>query len=314
MVAGLAGCGFLGIALETVSGTYTAPTKYIPLRSESLSYMQETVWRRPIAQTVDITSAIPGNAHVEGDIEFEATPDSCVFFHHIMRGALNKTGAGPYTYVYTGVCGATGANTASAKTASLTIVRNGIVFGYVGCLVSQAQYTIDSGALIGTYSIIGSDEAVQSAPTPTWPTSIPFGAGEIALEVPTATPIFDTEGFDVTINDNAEPQFRMKNTGRGAQFVKFGEREVTMNVDRDFDSRADYDAFKALTAQSITWKATKSVNEEMTFLMGAATKNTYEVGLSGQGDLVRASIEYQGVRAASGNAYQMTIKTAENIT
>jgi len=47
--------------------------------------------------------------------------------------------------------------------------------------------------------------------------------------------------------------------------------------------------------------------------MGAAIKDTYEVGLSGQADLVRASISYQGIRAASGNAYQMTIKTAENI-
>src|ERR1041384_305175 len=119
MTAGLAGCGYLGIALEGVSGTYVAPTKFIYIRSESLTYMQETVWRRPIGQTVDVTAAIPGNAHVEGDVEFEVTPDSAVFFHHIMRGALNKTGAGPYTYVYTGNCGATGANTASAKTASI---------------------------------------------------------------------------------------------------------------------------------------------------------------------------------------------------
>lgn len=313
MVAGLAGCGFVGIALETVSGTYTAPTKYIYIRSENLMHQQETVWRRPIGQTVDVTAAIPGNAHVEGDIEFEATPDSCVFFHHIMRGAVNKTGAGPYTYVYTGVCGATGANTASAKTASITVVRNGIVFAYTGCLVSQVQYSVDNGTLIATYSIIGNDEAVQSAPTPTWPTTVPFGAGDIALQVPTATPIFDTEGFELTINDNAEPQYRMRSTGRGAQFVKFGERDVTMSVDRDFDTRTDYDAYKALTAQSITWAAVKGT-ETMTFLMGAAVKNTYEVSLSGQGDLVRASIEYQAIRAASGNAYQMTIVTAENIT
>ncbi len=316
MAVGLAGCGFLGIALETVSGTYVAPTKFIPIRSESLNYMQDTVWRRPIAGTVDVTAAIPGNVHVEGDVELEVTPDVAVYFHHIMRGALVKTGAGPYVYTYTGVCGATGANTASGKTASITVVRNGQVFGYVGCLVGQASYSVDSGALVATYSIVGNDEASQSVPTPTWPTSIPFGAGEIALEIPTGAQIFDTEGFDTTINDNAEPQYRMV-TGagaRGARFVKFGEREVTLSVDRDFDTRADYDAFKAYTAQSVTWKATKSASEDMTFLMGAAIKDSYEVGLSGQADLVRASISYQGIRAASGNAYSMVIKTAESIT
>jgi hypothetical protein len=316
MSVGLAGCGFLGIAIETTSGTYAAPTKYVPIRSESLAYQQDTVWRRPIAQTVDITAAIPGNVHVEGDVELEVTPDVACYFHHIMRGALVKTGAGPYVYTYTGVCGATGANTASGKTASITIVRNtGQVFGYVGCLVGQASYTVDSGALVGTYSIIGTDEASQSVPVPTWGTAVPFGAGEIALEVPTGAQIFDTEGFDVTINDNAEPQYRMV-TGagaRGARFVKFGEREVTMSVERDFDTRTEYDAFKAYTAQSITWKATKSATEEMTFLMGAAIKDTYEVGLSGQGDLVRASVSYQAIRAASGNAYSMVVKTAENI-
>lgn len=317
MAPGLAGCGFLGIALETTSGTYVAPTKFVPLRSESLTYQQDTVWRRPIAQTVDITAAIPGNVHVEGSVEMESTPDVSCYFHHIMRGSLVKTGTGPYTYAYSGVCGATGANTASGKTASITVVRNtGQVFGYVGCLVSQATYKVDSGALVATYSIIGTDEASQASPTATWPTSVPFGAGEIALEVPTATQIFDTEGFDFTINDNAEPQYRMV-TGagaRGARFVKFGEREVTMSVDRDFDTRADYDAFKAYTAQSITWTATKTANENISLLMGAGIKDSYEVGLSGQGDLVRASIKYQGIRAASGNAYVMTIKTAENIT
>lgn len=317
MSVGLAGCGFLGIALETVSGTYLAPTKYVPLRSESLSYQQDTVWRRPIAQTVDITAAIPGNVHVEGSIEVEATSDIMVYFHHIMRGALVKTGAAPYIYTYTGVCGATGASTASGKTASITIYRNvGGVFGYVGCLVSQISYKVDNGTLVATISIIGTDEASQAAPTPTWGTAIPFGAGEISLELPTATPIFDTEGFELTINDNAEPQYRMV-TGagaRGARFVKFGEREISFSVDRDFDTRADYDAFKAYTAQSITWTATKTATENMSFLAAASIKDSYEVGLSGQGDLVRASIKYQAIRAGSGNAYQMVIKSAENVT
>jgi hypothetical protein len=309
MAPGIGASGVMGIALETVAGTYTAPTKYVPFSSESLQWQQETGFRRAIRKSPDVTYAVPGNSHVEGDIELDITEDVLPFFMMASRLDVVKTGAGP-NYVYTGTPTAVAI---PAKTLSITLVRNGIVFGYVGCVVGSYTFGVDDGTLTYTPTIFARDEAVQSAPTETWPTTTPYGMGQYSIEIPTASAVTDTDTFEFQVEDNAEPAFRLKSTGRSPQFIKYGEREVTMSLERDFESRTDYDAFKALTAQSITLTASKGANNSISLLAPVAVKDSYEVGLDGQGDLVRASIEYQNLVGPSTPAYTLIAKTQENI-
>lgn len=310
---GVGGGGFVGIAFEVTPGTYVAPTKFFPILSESLQYMQETQWRRPIRQNVDILGAVPGNVHVEGDIEMEVLTDAAVYFHRISRADIQKTGtAAPWSYVVT-----PNAAACAGKTASITVVRNGQVFGYTGCVVPQFTYTIADGMLKATYSILGLDEASQALPVPTFAgQERPFGAGEYSVEIPTASQVFDVDTFEWSVNDNGDPQYRMKNTGRGAQFIQFGEREVTLSCERDFGTRADYDAFKALTAQSITIDADSTIPaEKFTVLLDASIKDSYEVSLSGQGDLIRAAISYMCVyNSGTSRSYRLTLLADEDIT
>jgi Phage tail tube protein len=307
MAPGIGASGIMGIALETVSGTYLAPTKYVPFYSESLKYEQDTNWRRPIRQTPDVVGAVAGDSFVNGDIDMEALHDCVPYFLMAARATFIKTGAGPYVYTYT-----PSASAVPLKTLSITIVRNGIVFAYTGCAVGGFTFSIDKGTLMFKPDIVGRDEAVQSVPTPTWPTSVPFGAGSYSLQIPTASQVFDADTFEFKVDDKAEPQYRLKNTGTGAQFIKFGERDVNIKSERDFDARTDYDAFKALTAQSVTLAATQGAN---IISLAAATsiKDTYEVNLDGQGDLVRGEVEYIGTLGA-GNSYGVAITTSENIS
>lgn len=291
------------------SGTYVAPQKYIPFMSESLTSVQSTIWRRPIRQSADIIGAVAGNFNVEGDISIEAMEDCVIYFMYGSRLSIVKTGSAP-NYIYT--CTPT-ANAIPLNTLSITVVRNNIVFGFVGCVVGSYTFTVEDGIMMYNASIIGQDEAVQSAPTPTWPTTVPFGAGQYSIEIPTGSPVLDTDTFEWTTEDNAEAQFRLKSTGRGAQFIKYGERAVTLSLERDFDSRTDFDAFKALTSQSITITASKGANNSISLLAPVAIKDTYEVANSGQGDLVRASIAYNAVLNGSGMAYQIVLKTQENV-
>jgi hypothetical protein len=311
MAPGIGAGGFVGVAIETTAGTYTAPTKYIPIQNESLQYQQETIWRRPIRQTADIVGAVSGNAHVEGDISMEAFEDVVAVMLYAARTTPVKTGTTPnWIYTYTG-----NANAIPTKTMSITVVRNGVVFAYTGCVVSKFTFTIDDGLLMFNTSILGRDEATQSAPTPTWPvTQVPYGAGTYHLTIPTATQIFDADTFDFEVDDNGTPQYRLKDTGRGAQFINFGERAITLSTERDFDTRTEYDAFKSLTAQSITLAAAKGINNSITLTIPAAIKDTYELGLSGQGDLIRASIAYNAVLDSTGNAYTIVVNTQETIT
>lgn len=305
--------GFLGFAPETVAGTYVAPTKYVPITSESLAWVQDTIFRRPIRASADVVGAVPGNGRVEGDISMEAFEDVIALMLHSARTTATKSGTTPnFTYTFTG-----SAIAVPAKTLSITVVRNGAAFGYTGCVIGGFTFSIEDGSLRFNPTILGRDEASQTLPTATWQTGIqatPFGAGQYKMEIPTATQVFDTDGFTFSVDDGAEAQYRLKDTSRGAQFVSFGERSVTVSVERDFEDRTDYDAFKALTAQSITLHATKGANNSIKITVPAAIKETYEVGLGGQGDLIRASVSYQATLDSLGKAYEIEVKTQQDIT
>jgi hypothetical protein len=313
MAVGLGGGGFLGLAIEAVSGTYLAPTKFVPIRTESLRHAQDTQWRRPIRQSVDNLGGVPGNTRCEGEVAPEATPDVVPYFHLASRATCVKTGAAaPFTYTFT-----PNPNAVATKTLSITIVRNGVAFGYKGCTVGSFTYSIDNGQLVATYNIIGRDEADQTVPVASWTTNInPYGAGEYGFELPSATTVTDVSAFSFSVDDAAEAQYRFKGGGdRGAEFVKFGERSVTASLTRDFHNRTDYDAYKALTGQSFKVTASRSANDEITITAPSFIKNSYELGLSSQGDLIVATINYEATYdQTTGRAYQLVVKTSEDIT
>lgn len=310
MVVGIGAGGAMGVALEVTQGTYLAPTKFVPIDSESLQYQQDTVWRRPIRYTAEILGAVAGNAHVEGDITMDCTEDILIYFLRAARTTCVKTGTTPnFTYTFTPT-----ALAVPAKTMAIAVDRNAMVHGYVGCIVSSFTISIEDGALKLNVSIVGNNEAAQAALAGvTWPTVSPFGMGLYSIEIPTAAAVFDTDSFSFQVEDNAEPQYRLKTGNQGAQFVAFGERATTMTVERDFEARTEYDAFKTLTSKSISLKAVRSANNSVEIIMPASIVNTYEVGLSGQGDLLRASVAYNGVVDALGKSYSIVVKTQEDM-
>lgn len=302
--------GILGIAPETVSGTYVPPTKYIPIDSESLKWTQENTERRPIRNTPSLVGMIRGNGHVEGEVSFDVTVDVLVWFLLASRCTYTKSGTAPsfsYKFVPAPVAVPT-------KTLSITVKRGNEISGYTGCVVSSFTLSVDSsGAFKASINIIGAGEASQAAAlTPVWPTALPFGAGMYSIQIPTATQVFDADTYEFAVEDNAEAQNRLKNT-LGAQFVKFGENNTSVKVERDFETRAELDQYKNLTSKSITFEATQGT-DKVTILTPVAFVNTYEYGLSSVGDLVRASVEYQCAVNAAGNSFELTVVTAENLT
>jgi hypothetical protein len=309
MPPGISAATIAGLALETTSGTYLAPTKFFPMVSESLNYTQDTQWRKVLRGQVDPFGAIPGNAHTEGDFSLEALDDVVPYFLDAARGTLVKSGTGPFVYTFT-----PNANAIPAKTLSLTVVRNGIVFGYTGVVVGSYTFTVNNGELMFNCSLVGADEAVQSAPTPTWPTSVPYATGMYSFEIPTATPVTDADTFEFQVDDNATPQYRLRSGGfRGATFVSFGDRSSSIKTERDFVTRTEYDAYKALTSQALKFSA---VNGTASIVINATTaiKDTYQVNEGGPGDLVRAGLSYNLVANAAGVPFTIVITTPETFT
>ena len=302
--------GFLGVAKEVTMGTWVTPAKFIPILSENLKWVQDTYFERSIRKMADINAAVPGNGHVEGTITFVCRPEVLSWFQYGMRGTVTKTGAGPFVYALKPTHeGGTG----SGDTLSFTVVRNGVTFGYVGCAVSKLELSTDDGILMGSVDVVGFDEATQTLPTYASTDLAPLGSGSYDIEIPDATDDTTVDSFTFTVDDSAEAVNRLR-ASRGAAFIKWGERQVTLQLEKDFLSRTEYDAFKALTAQGIQLRAANSASHYVEIIVGAAIKDDYEIGLSGQGDLIMASITYQMIyNTGTTEAYHLDTGHAETI-
>jgi hypothetical protein len=306
---GIGASGIIGVAFETVSGTYTAPTKYIPVLNESLEFKESNNYRRPIRGTAGQVGVVAGDFDVEGTITMEATEDTCVYFTECSRAVGIKSGTTPnfvYTYTPTSVA-------IPPRTMSITVVRNGTVFGYTGCGVTKQTFTVNNNILEFDVDIIGIAEATQTLPTATWPVSVPYGPGSWTVQIPTATQVFDMDTFSWSVDDAGAAQYRLKNA-RGAQFIAFGERTVQMTASRDYMDKTDYTAFQAVTGQALNIAVANGANNGISFSVANAIKDVYQVPLSGQGDLVRASITYNSTLDATSNEYSLIYKTQEVLT
>lgn len=310
MPFGIGAGGIVGIAFETTAGTYTAPTKFFPIVSENFMFNQEVTKRRVIRGIASPLGSVKGNGIVSGDLTMEVLPSVFPWFLYASRTTVTKTGAGPYNYV---AVGNSNGSFSTARSLSITIVRNGIVFGYTGCIVSSTELSVKDGIYTANYKLVGMDEAVQSAPTPTWATDTPFGMGGYTLKFDTVT---DATVSDMTISveDNGVGEFRLAGT-TGADVVRFGENTTKVSVTRDFINRTEYDKYRALTAEAFELTAVNGA-ESVKFEMPVAVMSSYEIGLANPGDLVRAKIDYEGdYNATILSNYKFTVVAAtENIT
>jgi hypothetical protein len=318
------GAGYLGIGVETTLGTFVTPTKFFPIRSETLSQQEAKIYRTNIRGVADRSGAVQGYVHAEGDVVFEVTSDILPYFLEAGRFLVVRTGASaPFTYTATPIHVAKTQTNAPAtagtpvnvtrKTLTLLANRSDIPMAYLGMSVSQLAFTLDNGLLVCTASMIGTQESTQTPPAPvaTWGTAQPFGPGLVTLEVPQGSPRADADTFSVTINDNGVAANRL-NGARGAAYVNWGEREITAHVEHDFSSTADYDAFVAQTQQIVAFKAIRSASDSIEIDINAAIEDNYAVNLSALGDVVRGSFDMHGIYGTT-DAVTIIVKTTESV-
>jgi len=313
VAVGIHAQGFIGIAFETTAGTYVPPTRFFPIVNETLTDNRDHVDRRVIRGLADNLDILAGYSHVEGDIEMELMESVLPYFLYVSRNTIVKSGSTDFTYT----CTPTHAAISTTKPGlSITVTRAGVTFGYVGCIVSQMEFSLQDGIPHVKFSIQGLGEASQSLPTYTaTATDTVYGADKYTIEIPTASQVFDCSDFTVTINDNAVAENRINGTTQ-AQFVRFGQREVTASITRDFSSRTEYDAWKNLTASSVNIVCTKGVNNSVAIKLANAKRDTYELdGLADQGTLHMAQIGWQGLYdTTSSKSYEIIVKCQESIT
>ena len=317
MTLGIGGTGYMGLAVEATLGTSVPPTKFFPIRSESLQLMEDKIYRTNIRGVADRSGAVKGYTHIEGDVVFEVTSDVLVYFLYAARMKPTKTGAmAPFTYTFTGdhvANPSTAAGATNKKTLSLYVERDAFPRTYAGCSVGQLAFSLDNGLWVCTASIMGLTEATATHVAGTFTASDPYGPGENQIQVPTATVRADADSFTLTVNDNLTPAFRLNGQQTPAYLV-WGEREITAGLDIDYSALTDYNAFIAQTFQAITWKSINTAGtDEVDVLLNCAVTDSYQVNLGSLGDLTRAAVAYHGIYNTT-DAALFTINTAEAIT
>lgn len=329
MPAGLGGGGKVGIAFETTMGTYVAPTIFVPILNESLRYTEERYYSEQIRQQTMVSDVKQGYYHVEGDIEMEVDPTNLPYWLYASRHTPAKTGAGPYEYTFTpssAGSASTAAGATTAKTISITIVRNSVVFGYTGCVVGGWDFTIEDAVLRVTMNVFGLAEAVQSAPSPTWAVADLLGADahRVYLAAAAAAPTFTTpdvnfNGFSFRMNYNPEAQNRI-NAARSASYISFGITEAEVESELDFINRTDYDNFVSNVQRAIKLESTNGGSTFATATSGVVLQgnrvsyDSYDIGLEGMGDLIMAGFTGRMVGITGGSAYEVKVKSPANIS
>ena len=334
MPAGLGGGGWVAISLETVMGTYqpptTAGTVWVPILDESFVYTETKYYSPQIRQQTIVSDVQQSYYHIEGDIHMEVDPNFDPYFLYCSRHNITKTGAvAPYTYKFTpgsqgSVFGGTGAN---PRTASITIVRNGIGFGYAGCVAAGYEYTLDNGVLLVTYNMLGLSETdVGSLGTPVWTDPHLFGAAAHSVYVAASgvTPVFTTNdknfnGFTFTANFNGAAQNRVV-PDRAATYISYGETEANYNTELDFVDKTEYTNFKNAATRAVRLESVRGgttfalASEAFRIDINRSAYDSYTVPLAGMGDLIMATVTGRSIGIAGGSAYSIEVKSSASIT
>lgn len=335
MPAGLGGSGYLALTFETVMGTYlppsTAGTIFIPIISESLAYREDKYYSSQIRQTTIASDVKSGYYHVEGDVVLEADAAFLPYLAYCSRFNIAKTGvADPWTYDFTpsnAGSATTAASGAVPRSASLSVIRNGIGFGYAGCVVNTWEFTIDNGILRCSLGILGlSEQQPGGLGTPVWVAPELYGADAHSVYVAASgvSPTFgaaDTSfnGFTGNINFNATAQNRI-NALRSAAYISYGETEAGYTTELDFLNRTEYDNFKAASTRAVRLESVRGgatfalSTEAVQLTFNRSVYDSYEQNLGGMGDLIMANVQGRAIGIAGGNAFQLSIKSGATIT
>lgn len=156
----------LGLAVETVKGTATAPTVYIPVHTvtpkDTVTQLVDKGWRGSMVDTYDVQAGmIVGSMSIDGDVYL----DSIGYFLSAMFGDLAETGTGTVTHKFAVLNSGDG----QPKSHTLTDFYVAGTRAYAESMYSELTFKLSPDALL-TYSAktMSFGSATATTPTPSW--------------------------------------------------------------------------------------------------------------------------------------------------
>ena len=245
----------IGVAAESVYGTYVAPTRFYEFVSESLKYNIQRIESQGIRQgrrTQHRWKA--GTKSVSGDINMELVPqDMGLLLQHIIGDPVT-TGSDPYTHTYTGLGAIDG------KSMTIQVGRpdeSGTVrpFNYLGCKFTEMQISCQAGQIAtAKFSVYGREEQTSSglASAAYDAELMPFVFTEGVLTV--ASTEIEVKSVDYTINANlAVDRHRVgTSVGKPKKALVNGLAAISGTFVADFESLTNYNRYVNGTEATLT--------------------------------------------------------------
>lgn len=335
--ADIAGNGAVWVGLEASYGTPVDPTDsgvgvWVPVISENLVYTESKYFTPQIRGSAISSDVEQSYYHVAGDIVMEVDANYMPYFLTASRHTVVETGVSePFEYVFTPSNIGSTYPGGTGKGLSIAIIRNKQGFLYSGCVVSQYAFTTDNGVLRVTMSILGLAEQdtdtqpVDPADAATWLDADLFGASAHSVYVDTSgtTPAFASadhtfNGYTFTANYNGAPQNRLT-PDRSATFISYGEIDATYDTELDFTSKDEYDNMKDNTLRAIKFESIKGgvnwagASEGFRIIAYKTAYNTYEVDLTGMGDLLMARVNGKSLGITGGIPFEFGCKSSTDL-
>jgi len=323
--AGLSGSGWMGFAFETTKGTAVAPSIYIPIISESFRYVEDRYYSPQIREDTIVSDVKQGYYHIEGEFEMEVDVNFVPYLLFCTRHTPSFAG-GVYSFVPSDAGStSTAASGMVQRTATITIERNDIEFAYSGCTIGSLRIFMDGGILKMGGTLIGEKDNTSAGHTPTWSAPSLFGADSTAILTgassltPTLATVTDYNGFEFEANFNGAAQNRIRRD-RSASYVAFGETEINITTELDFVDKTEYNNFVATTTKAIQLESLiggvsfAAATQAFRLTVYRAVYETYDLGLSGLGDLIMAGVTARGIGIAGGDGYKIEVKSPVSIT
>lgn len=333
--AGIGAGGSVYIELEDTYGTYKDPDDvgaagvWMPILSETLAHTEEKYYSGQIRHEVVDAEQMPGYYHIEGDLVFEVDPQYLPYFLVASRHTVTQSVA-PAPYIYTAEPSKIGSQYpgGTGKGLSISIWRNGVGHGYSGCVVNQYAFTIETGTLRCTASMLGLKEQEPSGDdtgaTFTAPVLYGADASSVYTDTAGAAPAFASavtnfNGITATINHNGAAQNRIVED-RAATYISYGKTEATIDSEFDFLDRTDYDNYVASTKKAYRLQSINGVTRTwvgcdngVQITYRNASFDSYAVGLSGLADLIMATINARALVVTGAAPYTILCKSSVDL-
>ena len=252
MAMGSGLCSSIGYGVETVPGTYTAPTRHIEHVKEGLKLSKTYLVSKGLRGCSEFDPApIEAGRSVAGSVEHELAPQATgILFKHLL-GAVTTTGTGPYTHVFT-------AGDLVEETMTVQIAKpstDGVAnpFTYLGMQIVGAKISSKAGDIVqSSWDFAGMDER-SSVTTPVGPvlvapvypaSYVPFTFVHGSLQL--AGSEFEFDSVDLDFKNSLRTGHmvhKATQSGTPALAVRNGKREFGGSLSRDFMSMTAYGMF-----------------------------------------------------------------------